>query len=506
MLYAALSKQVAMEPLVRSLRAVVEGKPLEPRAVSALPPQIRSLLAEVAERLAEGRGAERAKAVVASVSGECREAGQALLTIGQAQQEVEQQEEQCLRDISERHRVAVEQIQQLSAFIEVMASSLADLDATVGRVGGAFPAVDQFAEESSSQVAEIAAAFQEIHGHADDWLTRATENGATAEQLGAGLRTIIEQVRGAGKSMERVRQEIEERASDDALHTHDHLAAIRVAIEQSLGAIHELRAQSGAIRKIVVVIEGITKQTNLLALNAAILAAQSGAEGKSFSVVADEIRVLADRTAKSAKEIAAVVGSVQEGADRAGEAVLGCRTRIDQGLQQSTQSHQPFAVMAQHIRQSIELITGVAQSMEEQTKGIQLLNHSIEQMTRGVQFVQRVSTHHQGIATRIVELAAQLKHAVGHMKRFRDEHLTASRRIHEAVGPMMERGLQLRRTVDECGAPMLQLQRHEARVAQQAAQLVSLSGALRQAAATLQMTAVRLGSNGASAADQEEAE
>ncbi len=505
MLHAALSKQVAVDPLARSLRAVIDGRPLDPQALTALPPQIRSMLSEMAERLAEGRSVNRAKTVVVSVSGECREAGQALLAIGQAQQEVEQQNGQCLREIADRHRLAAERVEQLSAFIEVMSSSLVELDGTVGRVGGSLSVVDRFIDESSSQIAEIAAAFQEINGHADDWLTRATENGATAEQLGAGSRTIIEQVREAGRAMERVRQEIEERVADGALHTHDYLEAIRVAIEQSLRAIHDLRAQSGAIGKIVVVIEGITKQTNLLALNAAILAAQSGAEGKSFSVVADEIRILADRTAKSAKEIASVVGSVQEGADRAGEAVQGCRTQIDHGLQQSIQSNQPFAAMTQHARLSLELITSVARSMEEQTKGIQLFSHSIEQMTRGVQFVQRVATQHQGMAMRIVELSEQVRHTAGQLQRFKEEHLTASRRIHEAVEPMTERSRSLHRTLEECGDPILRLQQHETRVAKQSAQLTALSGALRQVAATLHMTAARWGLNGAASAEQEEA-
>lgn len=504
MLSTALPKQVAAEPLVRSLRAVIDGRPLGPQELTALPPQICSMLAELTERLAEGRSVTRAKTVVVSVSGECREAGQALLAIGQAQLEAAQQNGQSLLDVAERHRLAVERVEQLSAFIEVMSSSLVELDGTVGRVGGSLSVVDRFIDESSSQVAEIAAAFQEINGHADDWLTRATENGATAEQLGAGSRTIIEQVREAGQAMGHLRQEIDERVTDGALRTRDHLEAIRGAIEQSLRAIHDLRAQSVAIGKIVVVIEGITKQTNLLALNAAILAAQSGAEGKSFSVVADEIRILADRTAKSAKEIAGVVGSVQEGADRAGEAVQGCRTHIDRGLQQSIQSHQPFAAMTQHARHSFELIASVARSMEEQTKGMQLFSHSIEQMTRGVQFVQRVATQHQGMAMRIVELSEQVRHAAGQVQRFKEEHLTASRRIHEAVEPMTERGRSLHRALEECGEPIVRLRQHEDHAAKQAAQLTALSGALRQVASTLQMTAARWGLNGTASTQREE--
>jgi len=504
MLNAVLSRQVAMEPLARALKAVLDGRPLEPQTVAALPPQIRTLLAELSERMADERDADRTKAIMVSVSGECREAGQTLLAVGQTQQDAEQQEAAWLKQLEDRHRVAVEQVQQLSMFIEIMASSLTGLDAAVGRVSGNLTAIEQFVDESTSQMAEIVAAFTEITSHVDDWLARATEHGATVEQLGAGSRTVMEQARGAGLALDRVRQEVEEHAAQSALRTHDHLEGVRDGVEQSLTAIHELRTHSGAIGKIVAVIEGITKQTNLLALNAAILAAQSGAEGKSFSVVADEIRVLADRTARSAKEIAGVICSVQEGANRAVEAIHLCRVHIDQGLQQSTLSHQPLTVVAQQVRHAIDMIAGVGRAMEEQTKGIQLLSRAIEQMTGAVQFVQRVSSRHQGLAKRVVGLADQVRRAIGHLKLFKEEHFAESRRIREAVEPMTERSQVLRRTLEECGSHTVQLLQHHTRLTGQTAQLTALSGSLRQAGATLQMTAARWGENGASPAAEKD--
>jgi hypothetical protein len=61
---------------------------------------------------------------------------------------------------------------------------------------------------------------------------------------------------------------------------------------------------------------------------------------------------------------------------------------------------------------------------------------------------------------------------------------------------MTDRCLSLRRTLDDCGASVLQLQNHDARIVHQAAQLTALSGALRQAAATLRMTVAGSGANG----------
>ncbi|NTV88813.1 MAG: methyl-accepting chemotaxis protein [Clostridiales bacterium] len=84
----------------------------------------------------------------------------------------------------------------------------------------------------------------------------------------------------------------------------EHFTWVRNAVEFSAVSMKEIREQSLEISRFVTVINGIVKQTNLLALNAAIEAARAGENGKGFSVVADEIRKLADSAEHSTKEMA----------------------------------------------------------------------------------------------------------------------------------------------------------------------------------------------------------
>jgi methyl-accepting chemotaxis protein len=82
-------------------------------------------------------------------------------------------------------------------------------------------------------------------------------------------------------------------------------------VTSSSDAVEKLGASSEEISKITTVIDGIAAQSELLALNAAIEAARAGAHGRGFGVVADEVRNLAESTAKATKDIARMVGQIQ---------------------------------------------------------------------------------------------------------------------------------------------------------------------------------------------------
>lgn len=92
-------------------------------------------------------------------------------------------------------------------------------------------------------------------------------------------------------------------------------------INNASSVIQQLGEDSNSIGSILDVIRGIAEQTNLLALNAAIEAARAGEQGRGFAVVADEVRTLAQKTQESISEIETMISSLQNGSDRAIEAI-----------------------------------------------------------------------------------------------------------------------------------------------------------------------------------------
>jgi methyl-accepting chemotaxis protein len=99
--------------------------------------------------------------------------------------------------------------------------------------------------------------------------------------------------------------------------TRDSIVVLADKVEQAGKVIANLNDHAQQISGILATIQGIAEQTNLLALNAAIEAARAGEQGRGFAVVADEVRVLSQRTHASTGEIQAMIGSLQGTAQNA---------------------------------------------------------------------------------------------------------------------------------------------------------------------------------------------
>lgn len=162
-----------------------------------------------------------------------------------------------------------------------------------------------------------------------------------------------------------------ERASNEILRIGESVQAASQVIEQ-------VGIQSNEISAIVMVIRDVADQTNVLALNAAIEAARAGELGRGFAVVADEVRKLAEKTAKSAQEIAAMIGSIQGSSLRA---VNDIRAIVEQVSTSSADAKQALGAIIM-IKDSARITENISQEIQaalrEQSEASDLIAKKVE--------------------------------------------------------------------------------------------------------------------------------
>ncbi len=165
--------------------------------------------------------------------------------------------------------------------------------------------------------------------------------------------------------------------------------------EQSGQAVRETVEAMKAITQRIVIIEEIAYQTNLLALNAAIEAARAGEHGKGFAVVATEVRRLAERSRDAAKEIGSFAASSIVVAERSGQLI---------------------AELVPSIRETAELVQGVAVASKEQSNGVAQISGAVEMIE---QSTQRNAAISEELASTAAELSAQAEQLQNVMASFR---------------------------------------------------------------------------------------
>lgn len=139
-------------------------------------------------------------------------------------------------------------------------------------------------------------------------------------------------------------------------------------IGEMVASMEGIRASSQDIAKIIKVIDEIAFQTNLLALNAAVEAARAGQHGRGFAVVAQEVRNLAGRSARAARETS--------------ELIEDAATRVQAGVRIADETSRAFVSIADDIEKVKSLVRDIASASDEQSRGVAQINLSIGEIAK----------------------------------------------------------------------------------------------------------------------------
>ena len=278
---------------------------------------------------------------------------------------------------------------------------------------------------------QVAAGAQNVSDASVALSQGASEQAASVEQLSASISEIASQTASNAQNAEK--------ANELTVGTRNRAEMGNQEMQEMLAAMEEINASSVNISKIIKVIDEIAFQTNILALNAAVEAARAGQHGKGFAVVAEEVRNLAARSAKAAKETT--------------DMIEGSMEKVEAGRGIAHKTAQALSEIVGDVASVADIVASIAKASNEQKLALEQINQGVQQVS---QVVQSNSSTSEEAATASQHLSAQADSMKANVGKFRLGNIGSSFRggasaTRMAAAPARQEAVQ-RPVLSESGA------------------------------------------------------
>lgn len=248
----------------------------------------------------------------------------------------------------------------INAMVRDLRRMITEIKATSARLVASSGEISHAAEESSSAVATLGHAIDQISAGAQEQATVTNETVSVVRQMSASIEGVVHR---AGE-MARVGNrtvEVARRGGDTVRSAILGMESMRQTVLDASMRVRELAEHSARIGDINKTVSSIADQCNLLALNASIEAARAGEHGSAFRIVAEEIRELANESMASSQRIGQLLAAVQTGMTDVIEAIQLGTTRVDEGAEQARAAQSSLEEIMQSLDGTNEQLQRIAE-------------------------------------------------------------------------------------------------------------------------------------------------
>ncbi|WP_176560363.1 methyl-accepting chemotaxis protein [Brevibacillus dissolubilis] len=277
-----------------------------------------------------------------------------------------------------------DELQEVGTALNIMAEAfretLSASRSAAERVASLSEELNASVEQTTKASQEIATSMLELASGNERQESAAEESVKTMHDMTIGIQriaessTIVSEVSTTSAEQAQLGNATMEKAVRQ-------MELIGQSVNISQEVAERLNSRSREIGQIVEVITGIASQTNLLALNASIEAARAGEHGRGFSIVAEEVRKLAEQTADSAQQIVHLIQSVQQDAGQSADAMQQVTREVSAGRALADEAREAFQRILHSLNNIARQISDVSTSSEEMSAGTEEILASIEEMS-----------------------------------------------------------------------------------------------------------------------------
>jgi len=339
--------------------------------------------------------------------------------------------------------------QALAGLVENTAASVEEMARSIGAITGLTHEVSAGVDATSTSIEEMSATTKEVAGNADRLSRVSDETLSAVEEIIMSVKEVESRAKEAAQLSERVTEDASALGVTSINKTIHGMEKIRDSVNRASETIMKLGGRSDEIVSIVDVIDDIADQTTLLALNASILAAQAGEHGKGFSVVANEIKDLAERTTFSTQEIGGLISAVRQEVSAAVEAMHEGKDAVEEGMRMTREASGALNKMLDSSRKSSEMSAAIERTTTEQARTARYVSDAVERVRSMVDEIAKATSEQSKGVSLIKQAVEKMRDASHQADKATTQQGDVSRHIAGAVEHISDRSQQISRAIQE---------------------------------------------------------